>query len=439
MDLDMALGHTPLATQSSAGPRLFVRAWHHVVDHFIPHSRNDYHPHLLGHRVMGLFAMLLMVAKGASIALLTLSPALPAESSAITQATVVSLTNQSRQEAGLPALLVNAKLNQAAETKAAALLECQCFSHNIGTKTPWDFIKAAGYQYIMAGENLAVNFIEAEDEHQAWMNSPGHRANILNTNFKEIGIGIISGAYQGGTSTMVVQLFGNPAAQDVQLSEKPTEVVKVPAAAPEVKIAPAETKQKAGLAPRSAQASEPKPAEVVTEQISQPTAPGHMPEIDDANILREGEDLVIRVATKGGASRVIASYGQEAIELRPTSDTTWEGRVPLQKLTEGNRSIHIRIFDINGQVAGTRVASFASDITTVFAAPQKDMAKKASLFGIEIDPNALLNRFYLLFIAGLLSTIILAIAIKRHVQHVHMIANSSFVAIIATLLWWSGI
>jgi hypothetical protein len=76
----------------------------------------------------------------------------------------------------------------------------------------------------MAGENLAVNFVEVEDEHQAWMNSTGHRANIMNENFKEIGIGIKIGEFQGGTSTIVVQMFGTPAVQNVALSEKPTPV-----------------------------------------------------------------------------------------------------------------------------------------------------------------------------------------------------------------------
>ena len=64
------------------------------------------------------------------------------------------------------------------------------FSHNTpdGT-TPWDRIRAQGYFYSMAGENIAAGYASPESVVQAWMNSDGHRANILNCGFKDIGVG----------------------------------------------------------------------------------------------------------------------------------------------------------------------------------------------------------------------------------------------------------
>ncbi|MBI3638379.1 CAP domain-containing protein, partial [Candidatus Wolfebacteria bacterium] len=64
-----------------------------------------------------------------------------------------------------------------------------------------------------AGENLAVNFFDSEDAVNAWMKSITHRENILNTNFKEIGIGVAKGNYNGKESIFVVQLFGSPILQ----------------------------------------------------------------------------------------------------------------------------------------------------------------------------------------------------------------------------------
>src|SRR6185503_438720 len=244
-DLALAFPGTTFNSKPSWIRRFFV----HIHDHFIPHARNNYHPHILGHRALALFSVLLLSAKVASIAALVINPIFKVYSSDITATNVISLTNASRVSAGLKELSTNSQLNSAAQAKAQALLECQCFSHNIGSKTPWDFIKATGYQYLMAGENLAVNYADAETEHEAWMNSPGHRANILNGNFVEIGIGVISGDFQGGDSTIVVQMFGLPAEQNVNLSETPTPV------APKVAEAQAPQEQPRGLQPRAAQAA----------------------------------------------------------------------------------------------------------------------------------------------------------------------------------------
>ena len=60
----------------------------------------------------------------------------------------------------------------------------------------------------MAGENLAVNFVDSQDAINAWMNSPIHRDNILNNNFHEIGVGTAKGIYEGKETTFIVQFFG---------------------------------------------------------------------------------------------------------------------------------------------------------------------------------------------------------------------------------------
>jgi hypothetical protein len=76
-------------------------------------------------------------------------------------------------------------------------------------ETPWQFIRAEGYNYVYAGENLAKGFQTAEGVHEAWMASPTHAANIMSGNYKDIGVAVVQGVLLGKQTTLVVQMFGN--------------------------------------------------------------------------------------------------------------------------------------------------------------------------------------------------------------------------------------
>jgi hypothetical protein len=67
-----------------------------------------------------------------------------------------------------------------------------------------------GYKYRYAGENLARDFSSASSAVDAWMNSPSHRDNILNGNYKDVGIGVVEGNLGGADTTIIVQFFGTP-------------------------------------------------------------------------------------------------------------------------------------------------------------------------------------------------------------------------------------
>ena len=113
-------------------------------------------------------------------------------------------------EQGLPILMHNSVLDQSAMMKAQDMLANNYFAHNRpsdGT-TPWEWFKAAGYNYTFAGENLAMNFSEAEEAMSAWLASPSHKANIMNANYDEIGIAVVVGKIDGRQTTLVVQHFG---------------------------------------------------------------------------------------------------------------------------------------------------------------------------------------------------------------------------------------
>ncbi len=135
----------------------------------------------------------------------------------LTPEALVKLTNVERREESLALYRVNTMLAAAAEEKAKDMATRGYFSHATpeGEKT-WRLVRDEGYQFSRVGENLAVKFSDPERIVSSWLASPGHRANLLNEKFVDIGVGLAEGMYQGATTTFVVALFAAPlpSAQD---------------------------------------------------------------------------------------------------------------------------------------------------------------------------------------------------------------------------------
>lgn len=124
---------------------------------------------------------------------------------------VIAFTNNERKDVGLPELIENETLNQAALLKAQDMASKGYFAHySPNGASPWSWFTQAGYQYQKAGENLAVNFKDSKTVVNAWMDSPTHKANIVKDGYTEIGIGIAEGEYKGKKALYVVQLFATP-------------------------------------------------------------------------------------------------------------------------------------------------------------------------------------------------------------------------------------
>ena len=132
-----------------------------------------------------------------------------AQASEITKEKLLDLTNQTRKSYGVKPLLMDPLLYQAAQSKAQDMIQNHYFEHYTPDgKSPWSFIQEAGYRYRYAAENLAMDFRTAEGIHNAWMNSPVHRQNILNPQYKDIGIAVVKGEIDNHQTTLVVQMFG---------------------------------------------------------------------------------------------------------------------------------------------------------------------------------------------------------------------------------------
>ncbi|TKH10017.1 serine protease [Bacillus wiedmannii] len=124
-------------------------------------------------------------------------PAEEAKSLSEFEQRVVELTNAERAKQGLPALKIDTELSKVARVKSEDMQKNNYFDHNSPTYgSPFDMMKKFGISYTSAGENIAQGQRTPEEVVQAWMNSAGHRANILNNGFTHIGVGYVeSGNY----------------------------------------------------------------------------------------------------------------------------------------------------------------------------------------------------------------------------------------------------
>ena len=142
----------------------------------------------------------------------------------LTKSKIIEETNLQRQENNLPPLVENENLSKAAGAKAGDMFKNQYFEHVSPDGTdPALLVQSFGYDYIITGENLILgNFKNEREVVSNWMASPGHRANILNNRYTEIGVSIIKGTYEGQTVWIGVQEFGLP----LSTCSKPNEALK---------------------------------------------------------------------------------------------------------------------------------------------------------------------------------------------------------------------
>jgi len=201
-------------------------------DWFVPHAGNDYRPHALHPRRLLFYATSAVAVKVILIAFVVSFPLTAWFSPDVMSresAKIINLTNSVRQRLSLNALTPSNNLTQAAYDKAQDMLLSQYFAHNgPDGRSVKDWLASAGYRYEVAGENLAMGFAQAGDVVEAWIKSPTHYANLVDPDYREIGVGMASGPFKGEETTLVAQYFGAPK----QIAELSAEAV------PDVKLSP---------------------------------------------------------------------------------------------------------------------------------------------------------------------------------------------------------
>jgi len=131
---------------------------------------------------------------------------------------LVQVLNRDRAQNGLHPLRRSLRLDEAAKGKAQDMVQNGYFAHTSPQGLdPWHWFGEVDYQYLYAGENLALDFSEADAVQKAWMASAKHRENILNANYEEVGYAIAEGTFTNinglnktRQGTLIVQLFGKP-------------------------------------------------------------------------------------------------------------------------------------------------------------------------------------------------------------------------------------
>ncbi|MBI2334457.1 hypothetical protein HYU96_01520 [Candidatus Daviesbacteria bacterium] len=176
----------------------------------LPHKDTHKKAHLISWEAILIYILLFILLQvGFSIVSYT-KPGILGISANLDQKKLIELTNQERQKSGLGPVSENEALDRAAALKAQNMFDENYWAHFAPSgKTPWDFILGSGYKFTYAGENLAKNFYNSDEVVSAWMASPTHKENLLNSKYSDIGMAVVEGVLNGQKTTLVVQMFGS--------------------------------------------------------------------------------------------------------------------------------------------------------------------------------------------------------------------------------------
>lgn len=181
---------------------------------FVPKESNNHRAKLLHNKILLFVIAIFLLSNFFLSTIKGINPEVLGTSIDISTEKLLLLTNQKRQEEGLPPLVLNDQLSQAARLKGEDMLKKNYWAHNSPDgDTPWVFFKKVGYEYIYAGENLARGFTNSDDIIKAWMASSSHKENILSQNYQEVGFAVSRGNFLGEDTTLVVEMFGNKTPQ----------------------------------------------------------------------------------------------------------------------------------------------------------------------------------------------------------------------------------
>lgn len=175
----------------------------------MPHPQTHKKAHLLSIQAFAVYILLFVFFQNSVQYIQKIRPDVLGIDSSVTKDELINLTNIERQKNGLPPVAEDSRLDEAAKAKGQNMFAENYWAHfSPSGKDPWGFIQGAGYRYTYAGENLARNFYTSKEVVDAWMASPTHRDNIVNSHYRNIGIAVLQGTLSGQNTILVVQEFG---------------------------------------------------------------------------------------------------------------------------------------------------------------------------------------------------------------------------------------
>lgn len=184
-----------------------------LKDLFVPHQGNGFKPQALHPGRLMFHATAALAIKAIMVALIVLMPLdawLAQDFMAEQGQEVVDLTNNLRESKNLPALLQSQQLTAVAEKKVNNMFVEQYFAHvGPANQSLADWLKQVSYNFTVAGENLAMGYSLPGELLEAWKNSPTHYKNIIDPEFKQIGVAMATGKFNNQNTILAAQIFGN--------------------------------------------------------------------------------------------------------------------------------------------------------------------------------------------------------------------------------------
>jgi uncharacterized protein YkwD len=370
----------------------------HLKNFFVAHEGNNHRPHSLRPKRIVFHLAAAALIKTIAVVFILLFPMsawLTPEISAAQSKKIIALTNSLRRERSAPSLVENSLLDQAAYQKAQDMMIKQYFAHVSPENKDLDFfLSSAGYKYSVAGENLAMGFTDANEVMNAWRDSPTHYANLVDPDFKEIGVAMTDGIFKGTETTLAAQYFGRPNGEAPQIARVERKTFKIQT-----------TPAKATIA------------------VSAPVGKKERVIMATANL---------PVDTKSAT----VVMGEKKIELEKTSTTTWSGSQIVTENDYNKNTKPVILADINSTDA-------SNTITVASVANQDIKPQKISLTDqyllLKANPNKSMQKvmdvssFYFFFLLMILVvSLIINLVLRLEKRHPSLVVGG--VTLAAVLL-----
>ncbi len=430
-----------LHKQGGFGYRVFKGVKTLFWDHFVPHPGNKHVPHVLHHRALFGYSVILIALKVLVVVVGISFPSASLFSSAITPSNIISLTNETRSSLDLAELTTDPKLMQAAQAKAEDMFVNGYFAHTSpGGITPWYWFKTFGYNYRSAGENLAAHFSQAEDVEAGWMASPTHRDNIVSDRYNEIGVGVAQGTFEGYETTFVVQMFGYELVQEPVIETVTEEVtIQTPTISEPTPAVTDTPISELVIIPETTPVAEPAPETVPSELVlaSEP---------DPDAIIIDPSSLVLTPIENGYAAEIHMENVNEAVLYMGST------RVSFVAGTEANQWTSVilynpdtlssdgeRLYLVAGSVKGEQqIVDLAwimpgTNAPDVYAFKTDEAPKLLGVMDVaNLDDKV--HKIYLFTLLFLGAALCVAVFVKIEVRRPTMVAHSLAVMALALLL-----
>jgi len=325
--------------------------------------------------------------------------------STVLPAVVVDLTNDERADLATAPLQRNTLLDEAARLKAQHMAANEYFAHFApdGT-TPWSFFKSSGYIYAHAGENLAIHFTDSTEVVEAWMQSPGHRKNIVDDKYTEIGVGTAKGTFDGYDTVYVVQLFGTPA---------------IAAATPVEPTSPQTPPTRAAVTDEGLTPTEPATADLAALQAQIEAVAGTVDQLAKEEVVEE----------------VVAPIQTPPVAAEPPVVPVAANDVPSSNQTPVEPATTVAISKADTVVVSSELAT-SSGLTVATVTESPSTHAGATLAAVATQPNVLLNIVY----TGVVGVIIvlLVVSLLGEARRLHVVQVAYSIALLFAIggLWY---